>query len=78
DIRMPKMSGIDFLESIHEDAPDLPIIIISGYPDIEVMRRAMHLGVREFLSKPIDTPLLFSALRKIDVELRVQQTAEAR
>ncbi len=54
DIRMPGMSGLDLLAQIQEDSPLTRVVIMSAYSDMPNIRRAMHLGAHDFLTKPLD------------------------
>ena len=64
DIRMIGMDGLEMLSSsIQESGYDA--IIISGYDEFAYAQRAVSLGVTEYLLKPIDFDLLYSAVQKI-------------
>jgi len=54
DIRMPGMSGLELLEKIQSQSPLLRVVIMSAYSDMPNIRRAMHLGAYDFLTKPLD------------------------
>lgn len=54
DIQMPGMDGIEALKQAREADPSLGIIMVTGLPDEEVARNAMHLGAHDFVTKPID------------------------
>ncbi len=54
DIRMPGMSGLDLTKQIHEQFPDLPIIIMTAYSDMESAMSAYDTGAFEYLPKPFD------------------------
>lgn len=53
DIRMPFMDGIELIESVNRDYPDVRCVILSGYSDFEYARSAVKLNVFEYLLKPI-------------------------
>ncbi len=53
DLRMPGMSGLEFLRRAREPDPDLAIIVISGTGLINDAISALQLGARDFLLKPI-------------------------
>ncbi len=55
DIRMPKMDGITFLGRVKKARPELPVIMITAYEDMETTIKAMQLGAFEYVRKPIDT-----------------------
>ncbi len=52
DIRMPGMSGFEVLERLQEADPELPVIMITGYDDVETAVRAMRMGAYHYLTKP--------------------------
>jgi DNA-binding NtrC family response regulator len=54
DLNLPVMDGLTFLEQFRISCPDTPVVIITGFGDLKSARRAIHLGVSEFLSKPCD------------------------
>ena len=54
DIRMPGMSGLDLTKQIHKKFPDLPIIIMTAYSDMESAMSAYDTGAFEYLPKPFD------------------------
>lgn len=73
DINMPVMDGLEMLEkSIQEYGYDA--IIVSGYSEFEYARKAITLGVTEYLLKPVNFNELYDALGKIIQK----QTAAAR
>ena len=52
DIHMPRMSGIELLEQIHEDDPEMKIIMLTGGGTIENAVESMKKGAFDFLTKP--------------------------
>ncbi|MFN7019387.1 MAG: HD-GYP domain-containing protein [Fimbriimonadales bacterium] len=52
DIFMPGMNGFDLLHQIRERAPDTPVILITGYGNIEMAREALKQGATDFITKP--------------------------
>ncbi len=52
DIKMPGMDGMEVLESLHQDYPDLPIIILSGHGSVQTAVQAVKIGAFDFLEKP--------------------------
>jgi CheY-like chemotaxis protein len=60
DINMPGMSGLELLRNIKLDHPNPPptVMIITAYGDQESFDKAMQLGAKDFLVKPIDFALL--------------------
>ncbi len=66
DIRMPNMSGIDFIRLAREKLPLTPIIVLSGYDDFIYVREALKLGVKDYLLKPISRSDLATILLSIN------------
>ncbi|MGD9601474.1 MAG: sigma-54-dependent transcriptional regulator [Gammaproteobacteria bacterium] len=71
DMRLPDGSGLDFLQRLREDlAPQVPVVAMSAYGEIEDAVTAMKLGASDYLKKPIDLEELLLNVRKV---LRNQQ-----
>ena len=56
DIRMPGMTGVELLALIKAEAPDLPVIIMTAYSDLDSAVSAFQGGAFEYLAKPFDVP----------------------
>lgn len=54
DIKMPKMNGLELLEKIREGKLDIDTIILSGFDEFEFAQRALNLGAKNYLLKPVD------------------------
>ena len=52
DVYMPVMDGFQLTEAIHAIDPNVPIVILSGYDDLDNARKAVSSGVHHFLLKP--------------------------
>jgi len=65
DIRMPEKSGIDLLHQIKESHPDLPVVIITGYPLAYPPDKAMKEGADGYLAKPFRINQIDQLLAKI-------------
>jgi two-component system response regulator PilR (NtrC family) len=61
DLRLPDGDGIELLEWIQANVPDLPVAVITAHGHVEVAVRALKLGAFDFVSKPLD----ISDLRKL-------------
>jgi CheY-like chemotaxis protein len=59
DINMPGMTGIELLETIKSEHPEINVSMISAYGDDENYNKAIESGAKEFFTKPID----FESLR---------------
>lgn len=54
DLRMPGKNGIETLMEIRKYNEKVPVIILTGYGDMETAKKAMHYGAIEFMSKPFE------------------------
>ena len=64
DINMPEMSGLELLPKAKAVRPDVPIIMITAYGDVETKRRALENGAEGLLTKPIDFGFLHRKLNQ--------------
>ena len=54
DISMPGMSGIDLLKAIRQRDADVPVVLVTGSPDVESAMEAVRFGALLYLKKPVD------------------------
>jgi len=54
DLAMPEMDGVETFRRIRAMKPDLPVVIVTAYPDSDLMARAMEIGPFTILQKPVD------------------------
>ena len=64
DIRMPGLSGLEFLDSLRKDWPDIPVIIMTAFSDLDSAVSAFQGGAFEYLAKPFDLPLASALVRR--------------
>jgi two-component system response regulator FixJ len=62
DVRMPDASGLDLLRELQAREDPRPIILLSGYGDIEMAVRALKLGAFDFIEKPFDPERLLTSV----------------
>ena len=72
DIKMPFMDGLSLSRLVHQEFPDMKIIIISGYDDFEYARGAILVGAEQYLLKPITR----AAMQKVLAELKTKIETE--
>ncbi|MGA2031721.1 MAG: response regulator [Thermoguttaceae bacterium] len=65
DIKMPNMNGIEFLERLREKKPDVPVLIITGYPSIPNAAAAMRLGACDYVTKPFTSEEITWAVQRV-------------
>jgi len=76
DIKMPFMDGLSLSEIVKEEFPKIKIIIISGYDDFEYARKAITVGVDQYLLKPVTRMTLRNAL--LELKEKIEQEMEQR
>jgi two-component system nitrogen regulation response regulator GlnG len=64
DIRMPGMDGLELLQLIHADHPNIPIIITTAHSDLDSAVAAYQGGAFEYLPKPFDLEELVDVVRR--------------
>jgi CheY-like chemotaxis protein len=62
DINMPGMTGLELLDTIKSEHPQIHVSMISAYGDDDNYRRAIESGAKEFFTKPIDFESLKSEI----------------
>lgn len=53
DIQMDGMNGIQLMESILSEKPDIPVVVISAHDEFEYAQYCIRLGARDYLIKPV-------------------------
>ncbi len=64
DIRMPGMDGIELAGIIHDRYPEIPILIMTGYAELNVTVNALKRGAFDFIMKPLDPDYLIHSIGK--------------
>jgi DNA-binding NtrC family response regulator len=76
DMKLPGMSGGQLISHIHQRYPGLPVVAITGYPDIQTAVDVLKLGACDFVMKPFDLAAVLESTRaalsksKGDMEIR--------
>jgi DNA-binding NtrC family response regulator len=65
DIKMPGMSGLEFLAETRSCHPDLLIIMMTGYDDADSVRESFRLGADEFITKPVKAEELLLIVERV-------------
>src|SRR5258708_6226381 len=65
DMRLPGMDGIQILQKLREKQKDLPIIMVTGYGNVELAEQALQLGADHYLSKPFHNKELIGVIQQI-------------
>ncbi|HOJ98320.1 MAG TPA: sigma-54 dependent transcriptional regulator [Termitinemataceae bacterium] len=76
DLKMPGMSGLDFLHWMKESGPAIPLIMMSAHGDIQDAVEAMKGGAADYLVKPFHPEELVVRLRRVVSEARLISRAQ--
>ena len=64
DIRMPGKNGLDLLKEVKERYPDLPVIIMTAFSDLDSAVSSFQSGAVEYLAKPFDVDKAIELIRR--------------
>jgi DNA-binding NtrC family response regulator len=71
DIKLPDGNGLTLLDEIMQESPSLPVIVATGYADIDTVVDAMQNGAFDFIAKPIDAPRLLKSLENAGDQVKL-------
>jgi signal transduction histidine kinase len=77
DIRMPQYTGVDLLREVKQISPDIQVIIITGYGQLETAMKAVEYGAFAYMEKPFDNDVMMDMVQsaqdkfKLEIERRV-------
>lgn len=74
DIRMPSGNGLDFLSDVKKSYPDIPVIVMTAYSDLESAVSAFQGGAFEYLAKPFDVDQAIDVIKRAAEESTRQAT----
>lgn len=64
DIRMPEMSGIELIKRIHEIAPTVGVIFMTGYANLDTAKQAIKEGAYDYIMKPFELSEIRQAMAR--------------
>ncbi len=76
DIKMPGMTGIELMEEIHEHKPNIPVILMTAYADVDSAVDAVKKGAFDFIIKPYHPDYLLYAVKKAMEMVSLQRIKE--
>jgi CheY-like chemotaxis protein len=77
DIKMPGMSGVEALEKMKQEVPDITVVMFTGYSSVETARDSMKLGAADYLPKPFTPEELLRVVREaLQKKLRSEEKRE--
>jgi len=65
DINMPGLSGFEVLPILQKDYPEIPIIMLTAYSDLDTGMKAIRLGASDYLSKPVEKQDLLKCVERV-------------
>lgn len=77
DLMMPEQHGITTLEQIRAVDADVPVIILTGYPETDSAISALRLRADDYLPKPFDADRLHAAIERVLTQRGLPRTSEA-
>jgi len=77
DVRMPDLGGVELLERLRAEDADLPVLLLSGSPDLETAMKAVEYAAFEYLVKPVGfDKLRESTARAIELRRKRDQAKD--
>ena len=76
DVRMPRMNGMELLAAIRERDPDIEVLLLTGYPDLQMAVSAIKQGAFDYLAKPYGEEDLIERVGKAMAHRRVKDQNE--
>ncbi len=73
DVKLPGLDGIQILERIKSDYPEIDVLMISGNSDINTAVQAVKLGAYDFMEKPLSLPKVVIAVKNIADHQKLSQ-----
>ncbi|MDN5781635.1 MAG: sigma-54 dependent transcriptional regulator [Luteimonas sp.] len=77
DYRLHDGTAIDLLRVLKKIDPDVPLIVLTAYGSIELAVQAVKEGAEQFLTKPIELPVLLGILQRLFANRRLQRRQQA-
>jgi two-component system response regulator YesN len=76
DVRMPFMSGLEFIEGVKATLPGKIVIIVSGHDEFEYAQSAVRLGVFDYVLKPVDAEGFRRVIERAMAELESRRNTD--
>lgn len=65
DMNMPGLSGVDMIKWLHDEYPDVPVLVFSMHIERQIASHALKVGARGYLTKGSEPEILVEAIRKV-------------
>jgi DNA-binding NtrC family response regulator len=64
DIRMPRIGGVEAIDFFRKEFPSTPVIVLTGFPDLQLAVDLMKKGVVDYIVKPVPKEQLLASVKK--------------
>ncbi len=65
DVKMPERDGMYLIRAVKKQRPEIPVVVMSGYPTPETIAEGLKLGAEEFIAKPFTPDELLKIVRQV-------------
>jgi two-component system chemotaxis response regulator CheY len=62
DMQMPKIDGVGAIAHFQAQFPSVPVVVMTGHPDVQAATKLMKQGVKDYLVKPIEKDKLLAVV----------------
>jgi len=76
DMKMPFLNGLETLAELHKIAPDIPVVMMTAYGELDVLTEAKKLGVRHYINKPFDLDEVRYLIKGLIVEEKTRRSMQ--
>lgn len=73
DLKMPRMTGLSLLKAVKSKDPDIEVVVITGFPEVETAVEAMRQGALDYITKPFAEEALLERVEKGLAHLRLKE-----
>jgi DNA-binding NtrC family response regulator len=73
DLKMPRMDGLELLSKVHNDRPDIPVIMVTAFGTVDRAVEAIKTGAFDFITKPFDRTELKHVIDKAAYQFQLNQ-----
>ena len=70
DIKMPEMDGLDLTSQVKESHPDLPVVLMTGFPSVDTAVQALRMKADDYVIKPFNINQLY---KLIEAKVKVSE-----
>ncbi|MFQ6009196.1 MAG: response regulator [Candidatus Zixiibacteriota bacterium] len=73
DIKMPQMDGLTLTSEVKESFPDIPVVLMTGYPSVESAVAALRNKAADYITKPFNINQLF---KLVDAKIKEKNSQQ--